>query len=378
VAIDRQELPGAGHAAQLHAAAILKARARANHQVTHGAGDEDFTGVGLAQHPRGERARVIGGVWAERDAAPAKSKPELTLAEYAEQFMAHRDLKPRTRLQYRSILDRAILPHLGALPIGAITADDVKAWYYKKLDAATPTWRSQCYGLLRTICGEAVRDGKASAQPCNIRGAGSVKRAANIRPATMDELAKIIDAMPEQYRAMVILAAWCAIRFGELTELRRSDVDIDGGVIRLRRAVVHVEGEFITGDPKTAAGNRDVTIPPHVMAAVSDHMIDHVGQAADALLFPSVNGGHLNQSTFTRWFYPARAGAGRPDLRFHDLRHHTGAVMAAQAGATLADLMGRLGHTTPQAAMRYQHTSAERDRTLAARLSELAASGGFA
>ena len=324
-----------------------------------------------------ERARVIGGTWQAADAPAAKSRPELTLAEYVEQFMAHRDLRPRTRTQYRSILERAILPHLGALPINGITGDDVKAWYYKKLDESTPTWRSQCYGLLRTICGEAVRDGKASAQPCNIRGAGSVKRAANIRPATMDELAKIIDVLPEQYRAMVILAAWCAMRFGELTELRRSDIDIDSGVIRLRRAVVHVSGEFVTGDPKTAAGNRDITIPPHVMAAVADHMIDHVGQAADALLFPGVNGQHLNQSTFTRWWYPARAAAGRPDLRFHDLRH-TGAVMAAQAGATLADLMGRLGHTTPQAAMRYQHTSAERDRTLAARMAELAASGGFA
>ena len=66
----------------------------------------------------------------------------------------------------------------------------------------------------------------------------------------MDELAKVIDAMPEQYRAMVILAAWCAMRFGELTELRRLDIDTDSGVIRLRRAVVHISGEFVTGDPK--------------------------------------------------------------------------------------------------------------------------------
>jgi Phage integrase, N-terminal SAM-like domain len=95
------------------------------------------------------------------------------LAEYAEQFMAHRDLKPRTRTQYRSILERAILPHLGSLPVKGITADDVKGWYYGKLDESKATWRSQCYGLLRTICGEAVRDGKASAQPCN---AGAIPR----------------------------------------------------------------------------------------------------------------------------------------------------------------------------------------------------------
>ena len=51
-------------------------------------------------------------------------------------------------------------------------------------------------------------------------------------------------------------------------------------------------------------------------------------------------------SSLYRVFYPAREAAGRPDLRFHDLRH-TGAVLAAQTGATLAELMGRLGHSTP-------------------------------
>ena len=52
VAIDRQELPGAGHATQLDAAAVLEPRARADHQVTHGAGDQDFAGAGLPQDPR--------------------------------------------------------------------------------------------------------------------------------------------------------------------------------------------------------------------------------------------------------------------------------------------------------------------------------------
>jgi integrase len=71
-------------------------------------------------------------------------------------------------------------------------------------------------------------------------------------------------------------------------------------------------------------------------------------------------------------FYPAREAAGRPDLRFHDLRH-TGAVLAASTGATLAELMARLGHSTVGAAMRYQHAAADRDKVIAAALSELAA-----
>ena len=54
MAIDRQELPGAGYPAQLDAAVVLEARARTDDQVTDGAGDEDFAGAGLADDPRGD------------------------------------------------------------------------------------------------------------------------------------------------------------------------------------------------------------------------------------------------------------------------------------------------------------------------------------
>ena len=61
-------------------------------------------------------------------------------------------------------------------------------------------------------------------------------------------------------------------------------------------------------------------------------------------MFPADNGGHLQPSTLYRHWYKARAAAGRPDLRLHDLRH-SGAVLAAATGASLAELMARLGHS---------------------------------
>jgi len=76
-------------------------------------------------------------------------------------------------------------------------------------------------------------------------------------------------------------------------------------------------------------------------------------------------------STLNGVFYPAREAAGRPDLRFHDLRH-TGATLAAATGATLAELMARLGHSRPGAARRDQHASADRDRVIADALSKRA------
>jgi integrase len=79
----------------------------------------------------------------------------------------------------------------------------------------------------------------------------------------------------------------------------------------------------------------------------------------------------MQPSTLYKVWYPAREAASRPDLRFHDLRH-TGATLAAATGATLAELMARLGHSTPAAAMRYQHAAADRDRAIAEALSGFA------
>ncbi|MEZ0357346.1 tyrosine-type recombinase/integrase [Mycobacterium sp. SA01] len=318
-------------------------------------------------------ADIIRGKWLppEDSAAVAPGAKTLTLKTYANTWLEQRDLKTRTAEHYRKILDNSIIDKpIGGMPLRSITADDVRAWY-AKLDKKAPTLRAHTYGLLRTIMGTAVTDGKIPTNPCTIRGAGSVERAVTIRPASLDELAKLVDAIePARYKAMILLAAWTALRFGELTELQRKDIDLDDAVIRVRRGVVRTESGFETGAPKSVAGSRDVAIPPHLIPALKDHLVEYTEPGGEALLFPAEGGGHLAPSTLYRRFYKAREAAGRPDLRFHDLRH-TGAVLAAQTGATLAELMSRLGHSTPAAALRYQHTAENADKRIAAALSKL-------
>ncbi len=233
---------------------------------------------------------------------------------------------------------------------------------------------------MRTILGTAEKDELITRNPCYIRGAGNSVRVHKVKPLTLEELEVVVAAMPEQRQVMTLLAAWCAMRFGELTELRRRDINLTTGMIHVRRAVVRVEGETIVGTPKSDAGTRDIAIPPHLMPLIKEHLKEHVGPGKDALLFPGADGGHLSPSTLygrkpTKTnpgygFYGARAAPSGPDLRWHDLRH-TGAVLAASTGATLAELMGRLGHSTPGAALRYQHAAQGRDMEIAKRLSAL-------
>jgi integrase len=112
-------------------------------------------------------------------------------------------------------------------------------------------------------------------------------------------------------------------------------------------------------------------MPPHLIPVLREHLGKAITGGRDGLLFPGADGRTLAPSTLYGVYYPAREKAGRPDLRFHDLRH-TGAVLAASTGATLAELMARLGHTTAGAALRYQHAAAGRDHEIAKRLSALA------
>lgn len=327
------------------------------------------------------RAEIEMKVWAP-DAATrgAERKATPTLQVYADLWLKNRrtrgrELRPTTQQQYRMLLDTYVYPAFGDERIDRISVDDVNKWY----DALAPgreAIRAQAYSLLRTIFTTAASERPYPLIPYNpahIRGAGNTKRVHKVQPASLDELETIVDELPPRYKTMALLAAWCAMRFGELTELRRGDIDLRTHRVKIRRAVVRADGEFVVGLPKSDAGIRDVAIPPHLVPAVEGHLMDFTGPGKDALLFPAADQSdhHMAPSTLYKVYYPARRAAGRPDLRWHDLRH-TGAVLAAQTGATLAELMGRLGHTTPGAAMRYQHAAADRDAEIARRLSELA------
>lgn len=322
-----------------------------------------------------EQAMLAAGTWASPAARrTAASTKALTFGAYAERWLERRDLKPRTRDHYRSLLDRQIIPTFGQAPLKAITSEAVRDWH-DDLDRTRPTLRAHAYGLLRTILATAVADERIPVNPCHIRGAGTTRRVKKIRRASLVEIEVLAAAMPERYRPMVLLSSWCGLRFGEVTELRRKDLDLTNGVIHVRRGVVRSGGQTVIGSPKSSAGVRDVAIPPHLIAMLRAHREAIPVRGVDGLLFPAANGtSHLAPSTLYRHFYAARKAAGRPDLRWHDLRH-TGAVLAAQTGATLAELMGRLGHSTPAAALRYQHAAQGRDAEIAAALSRLVGGG---
>ncbi|MGE2835124.1 tyrosine-type recombinase/integrase [Mycobacterium sp. SMC-4] len=320
-----------------------------------------------------ERKLIELGEWSPPESRAAlKAVAGITFGEYAEQWLKQRDLTPKTHALYRQLLDSRILPTFGNQILRAITPATVRAWWVG-LGKDTPTRNTHAYQLLKAIFNTAVADKAASENPCQIKAAGKPPKARDVKPLTPAELVKVAASVPEAYRVAVPVAAWCGLRFGELIELRRKDVsDVDGRmVLKVRRAATRVENKLEVGRPKTDAGIRDVTVPPHVADELREHMKKHTGRGPEAFLFTTTRGQRLSTTAFTKAVKRGFAGVGKPDMRVHDLRH-VGATLAAQAGATTKELMSRLGHTTPGMAMRYQIAAQERDAKIADAMSKLA------
>jgi len=252
----------------------------------------------------------------------------------------------------------------------------VRTWRAEQLATGRKTQTSRAYGLLNAIARTAVEDGLLPLNPCTVKGGQSANTGRAVTPPTDDELDVIVSAITPRFRAAVLIAAWGGLRFGELTELRRKDLtlsaDADGAVtlirVRVARAVTHTSaGGHVVGGPKSTAGVRTIALPSHIGADVVAHLAEHTGRFPESLLFPARDGSsHLAASTFTRYWYPARAAAGRSDMPFHALRHYAGTAYA-QTGATVRETMARLGHSSTAASMRYQHATG-RDDELAARM----------
>ncbi len=247
----------------------------------------------------------------------------------------------------------------------------VRAWY-TSLAKQYPSTAAGSYRLLASILRAAVDDEVLVRTPCRLRGAG--RERSSERPiASVSELEAGIAACPEHFQLAPMLAAWCQLRRGEILGLQRQDIDLDVGTLTIRRSwCLQHNGSSVMGPPKTEAGIRTVSIPPNVLPMLQSHM-KAVGRKPTAWLFPGENEKPVSPRSVDRVWDKARQMIGRPDLRFHDLRH-TGLTLTAIAGATTAELMRRAGHASPAAAIRYQHATTDRDKALAQALGELAES----
>ena len=364
-------------------------------------------------------ARIAQGDWTNPDLGKVR------LADYGATWIDQRPgLRPRTVELYHWLLRRHITPYLGDALLSKLTTEMIRTWRARLLaEGVSATMAAKAYRLLRAILMTAVNEDRIlSSNPCRVKGAGGEQ--APERPvltvAQVFELAQRVGVRPvgnihqrgegfrlrfrsadgttradpelyrtrrqaEQrhwelllngdaeglrdgrYRALILLAAFASLRWGEVTALRRCDLDLLAGTVRVQLALVErSNGQMIAGPPKSRAGLRTVSIPAAILPDLEAHLAMYVKPGPDALVFTGIRGGPHRRSGFnklTGWAHIV-AWLGVPGLHFHDLRH-TGNTLAADMGVSLRNLMARMGHDNERAALIYQHKSATADRKIA-------------
>lgn len=315
--------------------------------------------------------QILQGDWID----PERSK--VTVASYVQRWIDQRPgLRPKTVGLYEWLLQKHIEPtELGDTELGRLTTPIVRQWRAERLDSGvSEIATAKAYRLVRAALNTAVDEDKIIPRnPCRVRGAD--KEYSPERPVlTIAQVFTLAAAVPERYRVLVLLTAFCSLRWGEVTALTREDFS-DGAVsVRIGKALVELPGKgLVVSPPKSRAGLRTLTVPEAIRADVLAHLDEYVADAPTSYVFTGLRGNPLRRSNFSqivKWG-KLTASVGLAGVHFHDLRH-AGNLWASKSGMSTKDLMARMGHDDMRAALIYQRATDDAERRIAEDLSRMA------
>jgi integrase len=287
---------------------------------------------------------------ADRVAAglPAKPTSAPTLREWKSDYMkAAKARKAKRSWERDDWCYDQLCERFGALRLTEITRARVEAFMHNRREEVTPATVNRQVALLRRVLNYAVEMGRLDANP--MRGI-KLYPEAPARLPTLDatDEAKILNSGPQWLRWIVRLALYTGCRQGELLALRWRHVDLASGAL-------------IVEDSKSGESRR-----VFLSAALAEELRRRRG-LPDGFVVSMANGKLPKGLSVSQAFRRVVRKIGRPDLRFHDLRHVAGSRLL-DAGASLPDVATVLGHKTLVIARRYAHSSPTRLRDLMQRM----------
>ena len=334
-------------------------------------------------HGREER-RAIGPVWTEKGGRPAdgyftRKTAQAALdarltdlrrgvgiahptgatfrdaaAEWFTIGTTERGWKPSTTRDYRSALDKHLLPHFGPMAVESITTTTIASWRSQRMaDTEDALPLRTAVKLLAMLHGILERARKTYKLPSN--AADEVERLrVKYTPEDYDfyspeEVWALVRACDEQDGMIVLTAAFAGMRMGELLAVRVRDVDFEAEAIRVMGSYDHRSGVG------TTKGGRGRTVPmvPDLASALARLLQREHFTGRDDLVFPGETGQHLDGSALRRRYRDAQTKAKLRKLRFHDLRHTFGSL-AINSGST-REVQEWLGHADARTTARYVH-----------------------
>jgi integrase len=285
----------------------------------------------------------------------------VTFRDAAEHWFSSRsrsqNWKPSTKRDYRSALDRHLLPAFGDLELDEVTTRSIERWRMVGVDSGRIPRRTagKLVSMLNSIYEEARRVYGTTTNP-----ASDVVRWKNEYQATALEFrfyepeqvyALGRAAANEQDAAIFITAAFSGLRLGELLGLHIRDIDFPNQTIRVLRSIDISEG---IGVPKSGKG-RSVPLAPPVATTLARLLDRERFTGPDDFVFAGADGRWLDGSALRRRYHAAQTAAGLPGIRFHDLRHTFATLVASDPETSERELQAWLGHSDLRTMDRYRH-----------------------
>lgn len=294
---------------------------------------------------------------------------QLRFGTFAEEWLAAQTFDVSTHEAVELRLRVHILPTFGKLELKAIRPSTVQAWLRDRQAHCAATHVRVLLANLSTILSAAVDDGLLARNPCESRSVRAPKVEQNrVAPWTVDQVAAVVDAHPERYQAVPVVAAGCGLRQGEVFGLRVEDVDFLRRKVLVRQQVKLVKSRPVIAPPK-GGKTREVPLPDAVAEAISEQ-VRRFPSGDSGLVFVTREHKPLVRTYYNPhiWKKALRAAGVDPTREngMHALRHFYASVLL-DAGESIRALADYLGHSDPGFTLRvYTHlmpSSEDRART---------------
>jgi integrase len=272
------------------------------------------------------------------------SAGQIVLRDYAAAWQSAQIHRPTTVVQVDAHLRNHILPTFGDRTLGSLRPTEIQTWVRGRAEVLAPSTVEVVYRILSAILGDAVADHLIVRNPA--KGVRLPRQARTpIEPPTVDQVEAVIDAMPERYRALVVLAAGTGMRQGECLGLSVDRVDFLRRSINIDRQLVLLgSGPPMFGPPKTDASKRSIPLPDVVGSALAGHLEQWPDGEHD-LIFTNTRDQAIRRNRFHEVWRTATAAFGAEGLRFHDLRHFYASLLINH-GESVKVVQARLGHAS--------------------------------
>ncbi len=200
----------------------------------------------------------------------------MTVGEYLAFWLengAKPSVRPPTFRQYEQSVRNHLIPVLGNVKFQALKPADIQALYARRLGEGLSRRTVQLiHAVLHRALSQAVAWG--------LLAFNSADRVKAPRPARKEfkvltpEARRFLEAAREyDYYPPFVLALTTRMRLGELLGLKWQDIDLEAGAVHVRRGLYRIRGEWVEGEPKSAAGKRKIALPAQAVATLKEHRV---------------------------------------------------------------------------------------------------------